>query len=224
MFCGEWSIVKTVDHVIRTASLPCRSWGCPECAEQRKKQLAALAMAGRATKFLTFTVDPAKCHTRDDGARRLRKAWAQLRRVLEERHGYARIQFLAVYEQHESGWPHLHVLARCEYIDQAWLSAFMADHGAGPICDIRDCSSRRALANYVTKYVAKEPERFAGCKRYWTSRDWEDRDRRERLREERRRNPWRVTKRDISWVMTTFKIMGFDVWWEEGELCARKPP
>lgn len=41
-----------------------------------------------------------------------------------------------------------------------------------PIVDIRRVHSQKQVANYIAKYVGKEPHRFETCKRYWTTRSW----------------------------------------------------
>jgi hypothetical protein len=48
----------------------------------------------------------------------------------------------------------------------------MAELIGAPIVDIRRVKSTDAAANYVAKYVGKQPHHFATCKRYWSTRDF----------------------------------------------------
>jgi hypothetical protein len=63
-------------------------------------------------------------------------------------------------------------LLRVKWIDQAYISEFMAREIGAPIVDIRRVPNIKAVAAYVAKYTAKQPEGFAGTKRYWRSQDW----------------------------------------------------
>jgi hypothetical protein len=82
------------------------------------------------------------------------------------------LPFLAVFERHDSGYPHLHIVARAPWIDQNWLSACMIDIADSPIVDVRRAKSKRQVSSYVTKYVGKDSARFHRTKRYWSSRDY----------------------------------------------------
>lgn len=95
------------------------------------------------------------------------------------------VEFLAVVEAQKNGNPHLHIMARCPYVPQSWLSARTAALIAAPVVDIRDVKETRKLANYVAKYCGKDPQRFGTCKRYWSSTRWQLSPKAEKL-------PWRV--------------------------------
>ncbi|MEE8540002.1 MAG: hypothetical protein V3S54_09300 [Woeseiaceae bacterium] len=88
------------------------------------------------------------------------------------RYNLKALPFLAVFEKTKRGEPHLHILLRTVYLDQAWLSDQMKELIGAPIVDIRSLTSAAKIANYVTKYIAKDPHKFIGTKRYWSSRDY----------------------------------------------------
>lgn len=50
----------------------------------------------------------------------------------------------------------------------------MRDLMGAPIVDIRRIQDRGRAAAYVAKYAGKNPQRFEGTRRFWTSRDWLD--------------------------------------------------
>ena len=86
-----------------------------------------------------------------------------------------RVSFFAFVERTKQGEPHLHILLRMPFIPQDWIAEQMGELVGSPICDIRKVANARMAIFYVTKYVTKEPARFAGFKRYWRSQDWEQR-------------------------------------------------
>ena len=158
---------------VRAVSLRCRSWGCPNCHDDRTKQLIALALSGAPTTFITLTVNPAWGASKADRARRLVDSWRTIVKLVKKRYGYSTLPYFCVFEATKAGEPHLHILARVKYIDQKWLSKQMKLLMNAPIVDIRRVKNKNKLAFYVSKYCGKEPHRFATCKRYWTTRDWE---------------------------------------------------
>ena len=91
----------------------------------------------------------------------------------KKKYGYKSIPYLCVFEATKRGEPHLHILARCKWMDQRWLSAQMADLIGSPIVYIRRVRSTDHAAHYVTKYIGKEPGHFDSCKRYWRTQDYE---------------------------------------------------
>lgn len=82
------------------------------------------------------------------------------------------LQYFAVVERHKSGRPHLHILLRCDFIPQAWLSAEMNRLAGSPIVDIRPVHGTKQAAAYVAKYIGKAPARFGSARSYWYTRDW----------------------------------------------------
>ena len=70
------------------------------------------------------------------------------------------------------GWPHIHIVARCEWLSQKWLSAQMKKLADSPVVDVRRVHNKSKITAYISKYISKNPHRFTGVKRYWCSRDW----------------------------------------------------
>ena len=172
MYCGDISLVNREDRRGTAVPLYCRRWTCGECAPARRRQVKALARSGRPTTFITLTAGPGAGSTPAQAARTLVKSWRRIRRELVERKGQARPPFVAVFEATKKGRPHLHILARLPWVSQAWLSATMDRLAKSPVVDIRRVHNQDQAAAYVAKYLAKDPTRFPGCKRYWRSLDW----------------------------------------------------
>jgi hypothetical protein len=172
MLCQEQSLYKSGDGWIRVITLYCRAWSCPICRPRRRAQLIHEARDGHPTTFLTLTASPQSGATPQERARNLSHAWRRLRRKIIADFKISKLAFLAVFEATKAGEPHLHILARMPYVPQRWLSDQMAHLTSSPIVDIRRVRSAGQAASYVAKYIGKSPHRFAGCKRYWRSKDW----------------------------------------------------
>lgn len=166
------SIVKHVGHIVTCMKLSCRSWGCEDCAPQRKRRLIAEANEGHPERFITLTVNPNWFNSPEERAERLVKAWRKIRkRFLALRKGHV-CEFLAVFELTALGEPHLHIVQRGSYMSQKWLSAQMAELMGAPIVDIRTVKGAKEVAKYVAKYISKRNIKIGTLKRYWRSKGW----------------------------------------------------
>ena len=176
MFCRDRSIVKVEQGVITVAPLRCRCWSCEDCRPDRTRRLIHEARAGKPTLFITLTSRKRSDRSPSWAARELVKCWRLIRRRYAKAHGNGSIPFLAVFEETKLGWPHLHIVARCAWLDQRWLSAQMAELHDSPVVDVRRVDGLRKVAAYVAKYIGKNPMSFDGVKRYWRSLDFLDPD------------------------------------------------
>ncbi len=172
MLCGEGTLVKNERHQITLSPLPCKCWYCDECRPGRTARLAAEAKAGNPDLFITLTSRRRPDLTPDQAAHFMVIAWRDVRRAYVAEHGPGSLPFLAVFERTKKGWPHIHIVARCKWLDQKWLSDQMRRLIGSPVVDVRRVYGTRKVAAYITKYLAKNPERFDGCKRYWRSLDY----------------------------------------------------
>ena len=111
--------------------------------------------------------------TPDAAARQLVHAWRMVVQRGKREKIFKEIQYIAVFEETKKGWPHLHILARTSWIAQAWLADRMQQYANSPIVDVRKVKTKERAAWYVSKYVAKEPHRYQGCKRYWRTHGYD---------------------------------------------------
>ena len=172
MLCTDLALVKVSARVRVAKPLSCRSWHCPECRPGRHRQLLAQGFAGLPNRFITLTSNPAQPGGVAIRAQALAHAWRLIVKRLRRAHPRSELAYLAVFEKTQKGEPHLHILYRGPWIPQAWLSAAMDELTHSPIVDIRHVDDSQKAVRYVAKYVGKDPERFLGCKRYWSSRNW----------------------------------------------------
>lgn len=119
--------------------------------------------------MLTLTSRPGGERTPEDGFAELLQSWRQMRKALRKRYGYRQVPFLAIWERHKSGWPHLHIILRGVYIPQRWASSFMDRRNSAPVVDIRLIHGGKQAAAYVAKYVTKETFAPKHSKRYWSN-------------------------------------------------------
>jgi len=144
---------------------------------------------------------------------------------LRRRYGPNSIDYLAVVEKTKHGEPHLHILARCPYIPQSYLSGIMKELIDAPIVDIRAVKNQRNAILYVAKYVTKEPERIGTAKRYWSSMTYELDPANKPEKNAKRDFPWIVSRFRIEkiahhwtndgWTIVAGDLESFEAWWTE---------
>ena len=172
MLCSELSLVKGNRLNLEACVLKCKCWGCENCEPGRRENLRQMALAGQPNKFLTLTVNPKHGVDADERARALLWAWRVLVKRMQRKLKTRTIPYLWVMEATKNGEPHLHILMRCGYVDQGFVSACMAELINAPIVHIRAIKEQSKMAAYVAKYCSKDARRFAGCKRFGYTKGW----------------------------------------------------
>lgn len=172
MLCREWTILGTNAGIIQGHPLRCKCWKCQLCAEDLKRRVIALAIAGEPTTFLTLTTNPHHQSNPTLAAEELKLAFNRLIRKLRKVAGKGSFQYFAVWERTKKEMPHLHVLLRAPFVPQRQISDFMAEQIDAPIIDIRSVQGKTSVAKYVGKYLAKDPMKFEGRQHFFYSRRW----------------------------------------------------
>lgn len=172
MLCTERSLVKHGSNTLSVRPLRCKRWSCDHCRGRRAKDLWHTAFNGSPDMFLTLTTAPREGLSPADAAEEFVVAWRMLRQYLCRKLDRKSLTFLAVFEAHESGWPHLHILLRSKFIHRKLILDWWKERTGAIMVDIRRVKNARQRASYVSKYVAKRPTQFGSCKRYWKSQDW----------------------------------------------------
>jgi len=175
----------------------------------RRRQLMARAATGDPDKFITLTVNPALPGTPDDHALILSNGWRNAVKRLRRAFPGKRIEYLAVFEKHKSGEPHLHLLVKSPFIPQAVLSQMMRELIDSPIVDIRAIRGQRSAILYVAKYVTKDNVRFGTAKRYWFSRGYELKELWENESDLAPDIKWLLSRIDASTLLTFYRSEGF---------------
>lgn len=150
----------------------CKGWDCVDCSAVKKRKLRRQILAGEPNKFATFTLRPLAGEYPVEMRKRLSACFNIFIRRTKRHFNLKSLPFLAVVEAHESGFPHIHVFLRCDFIPQKWIKrAWQEITGAFKV-DIRQIRNQNGAARYATKYVTKAPARYLKMPRYWSSRDW----------------------------------------------------
>ena len=156
----------------------CGRWDCPYCRERKAKRLYKRAMSGEIAaeaqragfrtyniKLLTLTYGGKGKRSGSspaEAAIEMQGAWAKLRKEL--RHLFGGFHFLKVFETHEDGWPHLHVVMCGENISPVKVLAeierlWRYRYGFGFV-KMNWCSDPKRALRYVLKYLFKCPVQF----------------------------------------------------------------
>lgn len=156
------------------AALPlyCRKWSCQTCGQFQRKRLRKRLLAGSPTTFMTLTVNP-KVHPDPVEAFKTASLYInQLFKVLRRHWPGFRIEYALVWETTKKGYPHAHILLRAPFIPQTFLSRAWKRLSGAYIVDIKRIRTQNQAANYVTKYLTKDPSVPPGYRRYRTSRGY----------------------------------------------------
>lgn len=213
-YCQSRSVVKSTPTTATVISLRCRSWHCIDCADVRKRQLMAEAIAGRPNKFLTLTSRKREDKTPEQAAKELSYAWRIVRLRLMRRYKLRSLPFLAVFERHASGWPHLHILLRAPWLDQRTISKWMAELCDGPNVWIEHLYSSKKASVYCAKYSAKCAEKIGTSKRYWQSVDYDLREDQPEKHSAKPGEGWEQWDKTIRFLANCFETWGYDVEWQ----------
>lgn len=173
MYCKDQTLVKHEPGVLTVTPLRCKCWHCRDCGPMRCRELRWKARSANPSIFLTLTIRKGTYATPDEQAREFAKGWRMLRQYLMRELGWSKLAFLCVIEKHKSGWPHMHLLIRSKYIPHQLIRAFWIKRFNSPIIDIKQITSKAMAAVYISKYMAKDPQKYDGTKRYWCSQDWD---------------------------------------------------
>lgn len=171
-YCQHHTIVNANDEEGTLHALKCKMWSCPTCREDNRKKVMHKARKGSPNIFLTLTCDHRKYSNPDEAARDMKRGLVLLRRHIQRRWKVKNIPFIVVYEQHKSGWPHMHLLLRGPYMHWKQLRAVWTKILGAWSIDIRFIKHQSQVLFYVTKYIGKDLHGFKGCKRYWSSHNW----------------------------------------------------
>ena len=214
-YCGEHTLLGEGKGVKRLVTLKCRSWTCEGCAECRQRQLIAEVCNGQPNRFLTLTKIRVAGETPATAAKKLADGWRKIRRRLIEVYHLKTLEFIAVFEKHVSGWPHLHIAVRSAYIDQRVLSKLADDIMKSPIVHIRKINSTTHAARYIAKYITKDNVRFGTCKRYWKSKHYKIKPRKTKLWQRLVALEWTKRHQSLISLAQDLEMAGWHLTWED---------
>jgi hypothetical protein len=141
---GPWRLFVTV-------GVPRGPWSCRE---------AWMQFSGWATSLMARIRDHARRGSSGDV--RVCYPFRARHEALQARadpftRGPSLIRYAWVVEPHRSGWPHLHAVLSCDYIDQGWLKRVWGEIVGAPLrwCKIRRVTDASGVCRYLSKYLSK---------------------------------------------------------------------
>lgn len=138
---------------VKLIPLFCHKWNCPRCRKQKAHRWRQIACAGKPTKFITLTLRSSDVKTIKQQAKKLKAGFTELVRRIRRYQGS--FEYLLIFELTRIGTPHVHILARSDYIPQGWLSNQWNNISGAFKVDVRAIKRTRDVANYITKYMGK---------------------------------------------------------------------
>lgn len=172
--CSHLTSIKSSADSREIAPVRCKRWTCPTCHQINRARVIALARAGKPRAMLTLTVSSEHYDTPEQAAAALKDGLRLLRLRLKRHPRFEQFEFLAVFEKHKSGFPHLHLLIRGGFIPWRWLRRRWEEITGSHQVDIRKIDTRGKAAFYVSKYIGKDLSAFEGCKRWWRSHGYNE--------------------------------------------------
>lgn len=172
--CTDLTLVKARNGISEAKPLRCRRWSCPTCAENNRRRVIAIAMQAKPKAFLTLTVSSTQYPDADDAADALKNGLRLLRLRLKRHTRLENFQFLAVFERHKSGHPHLHLMVKGSFLPWKLLRKWWEEITGSTHVHIRKIDTRGKAAFYVAKYIGKDLAPFAHCKRWWRSHGYSE--------------------------------------------------
>jgi len=153
----------------RGKPLTCKSWNCEYCAPKRLRRLIAQVCSGTPHKFITLTVSPDVCDSPEERHALLAHSWKIIVKRMRRLFPNAEVEYFSVTEATKNGEPHLHIVGRFPFLRQEIYSQWMQELANSPIVWIERVEGVRKIANYLAKYIGKEPAKFGNAKRYFYS-------------------------------------------------------
>lgn len=174
--CSDLTFIQSNTFDGTLSPVRCKRWSCPHCAPINRKKVIGIARRAKPDALLTLTLAPKIDETPDQMAKRLKEGLRLLRLRLKRHSRFSNFQFMAVFERHKSGFPHLHLLIKGSFIPWRWLRRAWEEITGSHQIDIRKINSEGLAALYVAKYIGKDLAAFRHCKRWWRSHGYSAED------------------------------------------------
>lgn len=147
------AIYDPSDRSVTISPIRCKKWTCPHCGPILARIWSKRIADAKPARMLTLTCDHSRFPSPQAAYQAMKAALPPLFRLIRRQIGP--IEYAAVWELHEDGYPHLHIAMRGHYIPQKWLSRVWNNLGLGPIVDIRQVKTSKGAAAYMAKYMTK---------------------------------------------------------------------
>jgi len=173
--CGKGTLVKYLRDAIVCSACSCRCWSCPDCGPKRRWRCEQEIITGEPSTFITLGCLPSRYDSPEEARADMGRAMPQLVKRIRRKWPDKEFEYAVYVEAFKSGWPHFHIACRAEYIPQPWLSKQWRDLIDAPVVWIEQAGTPAQIANYLCKYLTKDPHQFGTAKRYWYSQNYRTR-------------------------------------------------
>ena len=157
----------------------CKKWSCPTCGARNGRVWQAKILnhinsheKGKRWYFLTITAHP-HADNAYKSLKNIRTGWKKLYNRMRSTYGVS--SYVKVWEFHEDGRFHLHLLI-ARKIGKRWLKKNSAECGMGYMCDSSASKNAGQVVGYISKYLLKSFEHadkyYKGMRRIECSRNW----------------------------------------------------
>lgn len=174
--CTSEVTVKAESAAYEAHPVRCKRWSCEVCHQLNRAKVIRIAIDAKPNAMLTLTVNSKTEPDPAAAALRLKEGLRLLRLRLKRHPKMQNFEFLAVFEKHKSGHPHLHLLIKSQYIPWRWLRKVWEEITGSFMVDIRKVDQSQRRLRYVAKYLGKDLSPFPGCKRWWRSHGFSEKD------------------------------------------------
>ncbi|MBA7545992.1 hypothetical protein ES705_38374 [subsurface metagenome] len=153
-FEGGWgSVLPKETDELTFFPVTCGTWACGGCAQRKLARLTAQAHAGKPNKRLMLSTLPDNFRSRIERVRRFRKHLALL--VKRIRRAWGPFEYFAPVELTQRAAAHTHILARCGFIDQDWLSRNWEQISGAKVIWIKPIKKEASAVLHAVKYCLK---------------------------------------------------------------------
>jgi hypothetical protein len=154
-YCGKGSIIVAINSSQQITIVPirCKSWRCPKCGPILGYYWAHRIEGAKPQRFITLTGDPKLHQTPALMYGAMKAALPKLVRRLRE--VGIKFEYAAVWELHESGFPHLHIMQKGGYVPWKLLKYLWVSLGIGTHVHLETVDDAKRAAFYVAKYISK---------------------------------------------------------------------
>lgn len=154
-FCSRGVVYQSNSKGTRAIAIGCNRRECSICAPKRVAFLKKRIASGAPDRMVTLTLPAGSYKTQQAGVDALHEAWKLFVKKQRRERGRLACEYALVVELTKKRTPHLHIAVAGPWITQRELSAFMEAHGCGSVVDVREITSPRGAAKYLSKYFTK---------------------------------------------------------------------
>lgn len=164
--CCRGAIVglDQANHRLLLIPARCNTWACPDCAARKASLYAARLFAAKPERHIVLTCDPSKFGSVEDAIGKmkdaLRKLAHKIRTGKKRRDGHwlhrpYKFEYAAIWELHQSGWPHVHLAQHGDYVPHTLLRKLWGQLTGARIVYIKSMAAELPDDHHWTKYLLK---------------------------------------------------------------------